>query len=43
MLDPVSRRPLVYNKADLRNTHFVVGCGDWDPQSLKWPDGPEEQ
>lgn len=38
ILEPQTLRPLSYNKEDLSNSHFIVGCGDWDPQSLKWPE-----
>ncbi len=38
MLEPKSRKPLAYNKADLRNQDFVIGCADWDPATLKWPE-----
>jgi 3'(2'), 5'-bisphosphate nucleotidase len=38
MVEPKSRKPLAYNKADLRNQDFVIGCADWDPATLKWPE-----
>ncbi len=35
---PDSKGPLQYNKSDLRNSDFVVGASNWDPESVKWPE-----